>query len=213
MTDCDCGTELDPRSQKSTLLILLAINGVMFLVEFTTGLIADSSALLADSLDMLADATVYAIALYAVGRTSRMKINAAKLSGLFQFLLGSGLLIEIIRRVVYGSEPVSLLMIVVGFFALVANVVCLILIAKHRQGEIHMRASWIFSRNDVIANCGVILGGIIVYFTTSHWPDLIIGAVIAIIILRGAWQIHTEAVSEILALENQGKHESSIGKK
>ena len=197
MTDCDCGTELDPRSEKSTLLILLAINGVMFLVEFTTGLFADSSALLADSLDMLADATVYAIALYAVGRSMSAKVKAAMLSGIFQLTLGVGLLVEILRRVIWGSEPVSMMMIVIGILALIANVVCLILIAKHRRGEIHMRASWIFSRNDVIANIGVIIGGTIIYMTESLWPDLIIGTVITVIVLFGAWQIFREAQSEM----------------
>ena len=205
MTDCGCDSDLDPRAEKKTLMTLLIINGIMFLFEFAAGLFAESTALLADSLDMLADATVYAIALYAVGRTTHVKIKAAKLSGLFQLLLGSGLLIEILRRAIWGSEPVSLLMITIGFMALIANVICLLLIAKHRQGEIHMRASWIFSRNDVIANIGVIAGGVIVYISESHWPDLIIGTVIAVIILRGAWQIHTEAISEMSTLSNQSE--------
>ena len=196
MTNCDCGAELDPRMEKNTLLILLAINGVMFVVEFTTGLFADSSALLADSLDMLADATVYAIAFYAVGRSISAKVKAAILSGLFQLTLGVGLLIEIIRRVIWGSEPISMMMIVVGILALIANVVCLILIAKHRRGEIHMRASWIFSRNDVIADTGVVVGGTIIYMTESRWPDLIIGTVIVVIVLFGACQIFREAHSE-----------------
>jgi len=203
MSDCDCDPGLNPQTEKNTLMALLAINGVMFLFEFVAGMLAESVALLADSMDMLADATVYGIALYAVGRAAHIKINAARLSGLFQFLLGTGLLIEITRRSIWGSEPVSLLMIGVGFLALIANVICLLLIAKHRQGEIHMRASWIFSRNDVIANIGVILGGVIVYFTASHWPDLIIGTFIAIIILRGAWQIRVDANSELASLENQ----------
>jgi cation diffusion facilitator family transporter len=197
MSDCDCDVDLNPRSEKNTLVTLLTINGVMFLFEFVAGLFADSSALLADSLDMLADATVYAIALYAVGRSLSVKVKAAMLSGLFQLTLGIGLLIEIIRRVIWGSEPVSMTMIVVGILALIANVVCLVLIAKHRRGEIHMRASWIFSRNDVIANTGVIIGGTIVYITESRWPDLIIGTVIAIIVLFGAWQIFREAHSEM----------------
>lgn len=202
MSDCGCDVDLDPQSEKKTLIILLLINGVMFLCEFIAGVFAESTALLADSLDMLADATVYAIALYAVGKATEIKIKAAKLSGLFQLLLGTGLLIEILRRTIWGSEPASLLMIAVGMVALIANVICLLLIAKHRQGEIHMRASWIFSRNDVIANTGVITGGIIVYFTQSHWPDLIIGTVIAMIVLRGAWQIRREAAAEITSNTN-----------
>ncbi len=203
MTDCDCRPDLDPGIERKTLMMLLLINAVMFLFECGAGLIAESTALLADSLDMLADATVYAIAFYAVGRATQVKIKAARVSSFFQLLLGLGLLVEIVRRFAWGSEPVSLVMIVVGMLALVANVFCLVLIARHRQGAIHMRASWIFSRNDVIANVGVILAGIIVYLTETHWPDLIIGIIIAIVILRGAWQIQVEAKAETSILKNK----------
>jgi len=60
-------------------------------------------------------------------------------------------MVDVMRRFIYGSEPVSALMMGVGLLALAANVTCLILIAKHREGGVHMRASYIFSVNDVIA--------------------------------------------------------------
>ena len=179
--------------ERRTLWTLLAINAAMFIVELVAGWRGESTGLLADSLDMLADASVYGIALYAVGRSQRLQANAATASGLLQIALGLGVLFEVARRFARGSEPVSLLMMTVGTVALVANVSCLALIAKHREGGVHMRASWIFSTNDVIANCGVIISGILVRTLGSRLPDLVIGTVISAVVLRGGVQILREA--------------------
>lgn len=197
MSDCGCEIEIKDREQSRVLWILLAINGVMFVVELTVGWIAQSTGLIADSLDMLADATVYGIGLYAVGKTLQHKARAALFSGFAQGLLGLLILADIVRRIIYGSEPVSMLMMGMGTVALVANVWCLVLIQQHREGEVHMRASWVFSKNDVIANTGIILGGLLVWWLDSRWPDLVIGTVIALIVLRGALHIVADARAEL----------------
>ena len=171
----------------------MLINGLMFAGEAIAGWWGESTGLLADSLDMLADAFVYGIAVYAVGRSSRLQSNAAILSGMFQIVLGLGILFEVVRRFVFGSDPVSALMMIVGTVALVANLFCLMLISKHRNGGIHMRASWIFSTNDVIANLGVIAAGILVMYFDNRLPDLVIGAVITIVVVRGGVLILREA--------------------
>ncbi|OPZ70479.1 MAG: Cadmium, cobalt and zinc/H(+)-K(+) antiporter [bacterium ADurb.Bin478] len=193
MTDCGCEREKAAELERRTLWTLLAINGVMFLVEALAGWYGESAGLLADSLDMFADASVYGIALYAVGRSRRLQVSAATASGVLQIALGLGVLVEVVRRFLYGSGPASILMMVVGAIALVANVCCLLLIAGHRQGGIHMRASWIFSTNDVIANVGVIISGGLVRYLGNRLPDLIIGAAISIVVLRGGVQILREA--------------------
>jgi Co/Zn/Cd efflux system component len=191
----DCGGELQEAAEleRQTLWILLAINAAMFVSEAIAGWWGESAGLLADSLDMLADASVYGIALYAVGRSQRLQANAATASGVLQIALGLGVLFEVGRRFLYGSDPVSPLMMGIGTLALVANVSCLLLIAKHREGGVHMRASWIFSRNDVIANLGVILSGALVMSLGSRLPDLLIGALIAVVVVRGGLQILREA--------------------
>ena len=196
MSGCGCEVEIKDKEQSRVLIQLLAINGVMFVAEIIAGIVGDSTALIADSLDMLADATVYAIGLYAVGRSLAAKAKAAHISGIFQVMLGLGVLFDIVRRFMVGSEPESLMMIVVGIVALIANTLCLRLIYKHRQSEVHMRASWIFSKNDVIANLGVIIGGVLVAWLASPWPDLIIGLIIAVIVTHGGVRIIKEANSE-----------------
>lgn len=178
--------------ERKTLWTLLAINGAMFLIEAVAGWWGESTGLLADSLDMLADASVYGIALYAVGRSRRLQANAATASGVLQIALGLGVILEVVRRFLYGGEPVGVLMMSVGALALAANVSCLLLIAKHREAGVHMRASYIFSTNDVIANLGVIISGAIVMYLGSRLPDLVIGALISVVVLRGGIQILRE---------------------
>lgn len=197
MSGCGCDVEIKDAEQKVVLYWLLGINAVMFVVEMSVGVLADSTALIADSLDMLADAVVYGIAIYAVGRTIIHKANAARVSGYFQFLLGLLILIDIVRRATLGSEPVSSLMMGMGFVALIANVICLVIIRKQKSGEVHMRASWIFSANDVIANAGVILAGAMVFLLDTRWPDLIIGFIVSVIVLRGAVLILKDAKREL----------------
>ncbi|MGI9223954.1 MAG: cation transporter [Woeseiaceae bacterium] len=196
MPDCDYEVEIATKEQGRALWILLSINAMMFVAEMTAGIFAESTGLIADSLDMLADVTVYAIGLYAIGRPAHDKIRAASISGIFQILLALGVAVEVGRRWIYGSEPEAVLMIGIGVVALVANVVCLALISKHRDGEVHMRASWIFSKNDVIANAGVILAGVLVYALASPLPDLLIGAVISFVVLRGGLAIVADARNE-----------------
>jgi Co/Zn/Cd efflux system component len=93
------------------------------------------------------------------------------------------------RRFLFGSEPVSALMMAVGLLALVANVTCLQLVSHKRDRGVHMTASYIFSANDVIANLGLMASGVLVAWTGSAYPDLVIGAVIAIVVLNGAPRI------------------------
>lgn len=205
MADCGCGRDQAEKLEQRTLLVLLAINAVMFIAEAIIGWIAESTGLIADSLDMLADAAVYGLSLYAVGLGVQKQVKAATVSGVLQIILGFGVLLEVLRRAVYGSEPESLLMIGVGAVALIANLYCLKLISTHRDSGVHMRASWIFSANDVIANLGVIVSGGLVLVTGSRAPDLIIGAIISIVIVRGGLKILSEARHENKTLNSSSE--------
>ncbi len=205
MAACECQSQANHIAQRKVLLALLWLNAVMFFIELLTGWWAQSSALMADSLDMLADATVYGISLYAIGKSITHKNQAARLSGYLQAVLGLMMLFEIIRRIIWGSEPVAGIMLVVSVVALVVNIICLALITKHKDDEIHMRASWIFSKNDVIANIGVLLGGGLVWLLNSRWPDIIVGLVISLIILQGAAHI-LKAVSGVENEQTTGDH-------
>lgn len=181
--------DISPSVEAKTLKYLLSINFTMFVVEIILGIYAESTGLLADGLDMLADSFVYGLSLYAVGKAIAMKHKAAYFSGIMQISLGLLCLVEVGRKFYFGSEPLSNYMILVSIVALFANVWCLALIHKHKDGEVHMKASWIFSANDVIVNTGVIFSGLLVYFFKSNLPDLLIGGIVSLIVIRGGISI------------------------
>ena len=179
----------DDASEARVLKQLLAINATMFVFEIGLGLAAQSTGLIADSVDMFADAAVYGLALFGVGRDVAHKKRAALMSGVAQLVLAVGVLGEVGRRAITGSEPLAGWMMVVSIVALAANLACMALLSKHRTGGVHMKASWIFSTNDVIANLGVIAAGALVALTGSALPDLVVGSLIGLVVLSGAVRI------------------------
>jgi Co/Zn/Cd efflux system component len=174
--------------QRRALWFVLAINASMFLVELFAGLAAESTGLVADSVDMLADASIYAIALLAAGNVASQR-RSARASGWLQLMLACLVLVEVIRRAAAGSEPADAVMVAVGLLALLANLACVAILSGHRRGGAHMRASWIFTTNDALANLGVIVAGALVAVTGSAVPDLVMGAAIAVLVASGAWRI------------------------
>lgn len=176
--------------QRKLLWTVLIINFLFFGLEMLFGIFSNSMGLVADSLDMLADSIVYALALFAVGGTIARKNNIAKFAGYFQILLAVIGFIEVVRRFI-GVEkmPDFQTMIVVSVLALIANVICLYLLQKGKSKEAHMQASMIFTSNDVIINSGVILAGLLVNWLNSGYPDLIIGAIVFVIVAKGAYRI------------------------
>lgn len=188
--DSDQTTFAEQTNQRKILWAVLIINFSFFLIELITGLISKSMGLVADSLDMLADAFVYAISLYAVGGTLRRKKNIARIAGYFQITLAIIGFVEVVRRFI-GMEalPDFRTMIIVSVFALVANAFCLYLLMKSKSNEAHMRASMIFTSNDVIINLGVILAGVLVLWLNSNLPDLIVGSAVFILVMFGAARI------------------------
>ncbi len=180
----------DDAKQRNVLWTVLAINFGFFLIEMLTGLLSWSMGLVADSLDMLADALVYGMSLMAVGAAMSRKKKVALFSGIIQIILAVLGLSEVIRRFA-GAElmPDFRLMIGISLLALLANSVSLWLLQRIGSREAHIRASVIFSANDVIINIGVIAAGFMVWWLGSNIPDLIIGIVIFLIVIRGAVRI------------------------
>jgi cation diffusion facilitator family transporter len=190
---CGCAADQAAALQRRTLWVVLLINAAMFVVELVFGLWAGSTGLIADSLDMLADAGVYGFSLAAADRSSSEQRQAAVLSGRLQIVLAIWVLLDGLRRTAFGTEPISALMVGIGVLALLANLLCLVLVRRHREGGIHMRASVIFSTNDTLANLGVIAAGLLVAWSGSRIPDLLIGFAISLLVLQGGRRILREA--------------------
>ena len=189
-TDIDSSHKKDAE-QRKLLWIVLVINFAFFIIEMSTGLISRSMGLVADSLDMLADSFVYGISLFAVGGTVVKKKRIARIAGYFQITLAILGFLEVIRRF-FGNEqlPDFSTMIVISILALIANSICLYILQKSKsKEEAHMKASMIFTSNDVIINLGVIVAGVLVNWLNSSTPDLIIGSIVFALVIQGAFRI------------------------
>jgi Co/Zn/Cd efflux system component len=183
--------------QRRVLVTVLFLNAFMFFAEFTAGLIAGSAALMADSVDMLGDATVYGVSLYAMSRSARWKAGAATAKGLFILALFAGIVVQIVIRLETGVPPSSTLMLIFGGIALVVNLYCLRLLWQFRTLDVNMSSTVECSRNDVMANAGVLIAAGAVAFTGSYWPDIVVAGMIAALFLRSAIRVLVEAVPKL----------------
>lgn len=180
---------LDRGGRRRVLLLVLAINVVMFAVEFIAGWAARSSALMADSVDMLGDAFVYALSLYALNRSEAWKGGAAVAKGVVMLVLGLGIAVEVVDKILHGVVPTSSLMAGFGALALAANLTCLVLLWRHRRADVNMSSTFECSRNDVLANLGVLIAAAGVSLTGRAWPDILAGAVVAALFLRSSARV------------------------
>lgn len=180
--------------QRRLLIVVMVINFVMFMAEFGGGVFARSSALIADSLDMLGDAVVYALSLYALSRDPRWEAGAALAKGGIILVFGIAVVVEIFDTIFNGVPPSSSLMLAFGSAALVANLACLALLWRFRSENVNMSSTFECSRNDVASNIGVLIAAGLVGATGAAWPDIVVGGVIAIIFLRSAWHVFSEAI-------------------
>lgn len=181
------------------LWIVLMLNAAMFVVEAVAGLHAHSTSLLADSLDMLGDALVYAFSLFVLARSARWQAGAALVKGIFMLAFGLGVLAEAANKMIHPVMPGAEIMGMVGSLALAANLACFVLLYRHRGDNINMKSTWLCSRNDLIANVGVLLAAAGSYSLDSRWPDLLVGVIIAGLFLESAFGVLKQSVKELRA--------------
>jgi cation diffusion facilitator family transporter len=201
MSDCceDKGCEVTAlrESHSRVLWIVLGINAAMFVFEGWWGLVAHSTSLLADALDMLGDALVYGFSLIVLTRSERWQAGAALAKGTFMLLFGLGVLGEAVYKVVHPVMPGVEIMGIVGGIALAANMTCFFLLYRHRSDNLNMSSTWLCSRNDLIANVGVLLAAGAAYLVASRWPDIIVGCIIAGVFLKSAFHVLSQAAKAL----------------
>ena len=179
----------DLTHQKTVLLQVLLWNLTLFVGLGVVGWLADSSSLLANVLDNGSDAAVYLLSYLAIDRRSAWKRSAATVSGVMLLLFAIVVIADVFRRWTYGAEPLGPVMMVMALMAGAINLWCLALLRRVRSSDINLKAAETFSFNDFISNGGVIVAGGLVLWLGSSWPDLVVGALIATVALKGGVEI------------------------
>jgi Co/Zn/Cd efflux system component len=178
---------------RGVLWTVLAINLALFAVEGAAGAWFGSNALLGDSLDMLGDALVYGASLYVVGRSARAEARVAVGKAVVMALLAGGVVADAVARVSGGAVPPSAIVASVGALALAGNAACFALLYAHRGDNLNLRSTWLCSRNDLVANVAVMASAGAVAVTASAWPDVLVGAGLALLWLRTSLRVLREA--------------------
>ena len=194
--DKSCEISAMATSHRRVLWAVLAINAAMFVVEGWAGLLAHSTALLADALDMFGDALVYGFSLWVLARSPRWQAGAAIGKGGFMLAFGAGVLGQAIYKVLHPAMPGVETMGVIGAAALAANLTCFFLLYRHRADNLNMQSTWICSRNDLLANAGVLVAAGVCYATSSQWPDIVVGGVIAGLFLNSSVGVLRASIRE-----------------
>jgi cation diffusion facilitator family transporter len=210
----DTGREIDKlrESQSKTLKIVLAINCLMFVVEFSAGFVASSAALMADSLDMLGDSFVYGFSLFVVSRNEGWKAKAAYAKSAVMFTFGVFVLLHTGMKLTSPDLPRFEIIGTIGFVALIANGICLYLLTRHREEDVNMRSVWLCSRNDIVANISVMFAGLGVLMTSSHWPDVIVGLGIATLFIRTSIYVFRDAQLTMVDFQASGSGHSQTSR-
>ena len=188
--------EHDPAYRRALWIVVL-LNLGFGLMEIVGGFVADSQALKADALDFIGDGTISLFGLIALGWTAAARSRVALAQGLFLGALGLGVIAFAIWRAMTAVAPEADLMGGIGVVALGINVSAALVLARFREGDANVRAIWLFSRNDALANIAVIAAAGLVAWTGRAWPDLAVAGVIALLFLHSAWDITRGALTEM----------------
>ena len=181
---------------RRALVGVIAINLVSFVAVLAGSVAQGSAALAANALDFLADSVTYAVSLWVIGRSMRLRAGAALAKSASLVVLGLSVLGFAVWRAMTGAAPEGFVITGLGLFGFAANLVAAALLLRFRDGDANVRSVWLCTRNDLAHSLGVAAAGGLVWLTGSRWPDLAAGALLAFIFLQSAWSITRQALVE-----------------
>jgi len=167
---------------RNALWIVIAITGVMFLIETAAGHMYGSHVLQADALDFLDDTLTYALSLAVIGASMRVRAAATCLKAFFLCLTSLWVLSSSLYHLFVSGLPRAEIMGAVGLLAVLANTACLTLLAPHAHRDANIRANGLNYRHDIAGNVAVVIAAVAVWVLQSPWPDLLLA-----IVATGQW--------------------------
>jgi len=196
---CNHETKFDGTSNgfRTALWIVIFINAIMFIVEMIAGSIVGSQSLKADALDFFGDSVTYGISLYVIGMSLKVRSTTALLKGISLALMGFWVFGSTVYQVFILGVPQAPIMGAIGFLALAANMASVLILVRYKDGDANVRSVWLCSRNDAIGNIAVLIAAVLVFYTGSAWPDLVVAGVMAGLFLWSATQIVIQSLNEM----------------
>jgi len=182
---------------RQILWTILLINAGMFVIEVSFGVYSGSQSLQADALDFLGDSANYAISLYVLNKSVKLRAKASLIKGVTMGVFGLCVIGGTVYKALVTGLPQAEVMGGIGFLAFLANIISAMLLLNYRSGDSNRESVWVCSRNDAIGNIAVMLAAAGVLFTGTKWPDLLVAGIMASLALSGAWRIIKSANDEL----------------
>jgi cobalt-zinc-cadmium efflux system protein len=205
------------RPLKITLFLVL----VIMVAEIIGGVLSNSLALLSDAGHMLTDALALGLSMFAMNLARRpatstktfgyhrAEIMAALANGTVLVLVSVYIFYQAYQRFYDLPSVKSPLMLIVASIGLIANLIGIFLLRRGSHNSINVKAAFWHVIGDTLSSVGVIIAGVIIYFTGWTVADPILAVVIGVVILWGAVRIVRESVD--ILLESVPEH-VEIGK-
>ena len=191
------------KSFKKAVLLVAVLNLLYFFIEFIAALNIRSVSLLADSIDFIEDASINFLIFFAISLTLFKKAKVSIILSIIMLLPGLTALWAIWQQVLYQEPPRPIELSLVAFGALIVNCLCTLILIRFKNFSGSLtRGAFLSARNDALANLAIIFTGIITYYYSSIWPDIIVGIFIAYIRTESALEIYNRAMKELKLSKN-----------
>ena len=174
---------------RNVLVIAFIINLIMITADLTYGLMMNSASLLSDAANNAGDVFILGSSLFVLSSTTVVKHKLALLKGIIMTAFGLWAFYYVYLGIIGMSQLTGGIISFVGLLSLIGNATVAFMMYKHQHKDINFMSAFICCSNDAIASAGIILAGLLVMFTGSFWPDVIIGTMIAIIVCHGGIKI------------------------
>lgn len=188
----------------------IILTALTLVAEVIGGIWTNSLALLSDAAHVFLDLFALFLSLGAIKLSSypvsetrtfgwhRTEVFASLINGVSVFLISIGIFYEAWGRLFQPEEVKSLPMFVIAFIGLVMNLVAASALHSHSHDDLNVHSAFLHVIGDAAASVGVIVGGLIMYFTGWFVLDAIISVGIGFVIFWGSWRVIREAVHILL---------------
>lgn len=195
------------RNHNRTFGIAIALNVAFVAIEAVYGLAADSLALLADAGHNLSDVLGLLMAWGAIflarrepsrWRTYGMRkttILAALFNALILLMAIGGIAWEAVRRLAEPAPVAGMTVVVVAAIGVVINAATMLLFVSDSKDDINIRGAFMHMAADAAVSLGVVVAGLIIFYTGLLWLDPVISLVIVAVIFIGTWSLLKESLN------------------
>jgi len=204
----------------SAFIIGISLNFLFVIIEVIVGLVIHSLSLLSDAGHNLADVAALALSLLAFRLVkkkptdkftygySKTTIIVALFNAMVLMVSIGAIGFEAFHRILHPEPVAGKTISIVAGIGILINTITALLFLREKDKDLNIKSAYMHLMSDAIVSLGIVIAGIIIYFTNYFWIDALVSILIAVVILLGTWnllshslKLSLDAVPENMNLE------------